>query len=172
MDLQNIFLTLWNMSLTGSVIICIVLLARLFLRRAPKVFSYVLWSVVLFRLLCPVSVSSVISVLSFTKAAEPVSRSAVTVMDYSSLDIPGFPVLIEGAEESNAAAPPRAEEAPAAPEIPAEDPLIPEVPAPVYPQTPAEFSAIVKDCRANGANILGGCCGTAPEYIAALKQII
>ena len=138
MDLQNIFLTLWNMSLTGSVIICIVLLARLFLRRAPKVFSYVLWSVVLFRLLCPVSVSSVISVLSFTKAAEPVSRSAVTVMDYSSLDIPGFPVLIEGAEESNAAAPPRAEEAPAAPEIPAEDPLIPEVPAPVYPQTPAE----------------------------------
>ena len=35
MDLQNIFLTLWNMSLTGSVIICIVLLARLFLRRAP-----------------------------------------------------------------------------------------------------------------------------------------
>ena len=138
MDLQNIFLTLWNMSLTGSVIICIVLLARLFLRRAPKMFSYVLWSVVLFRLLCPVSVSSVISVLSFTKAAEPVSRSAVTVMEYSSLDIPGFPVLIEGAEESNAAAPPRAEEAPAAPEIPAEDPLIPEVPAPVYPQTPAE----------------------------------
>jgi len=43
---------------------------------------------------------------------------------------------------------------------------------PSYPQTPAEFSAIVKDCRANGANILGGCCGTAPEYIAALKQII
>ena len=138
MDLQNIFLTLWNMSLTGSVIICIVLLARLFLRRAPKVFSYVLWSVVLFRLLCPVSVSSVISVLSFTKVAEPVSRSAVTVMDYSSLDLPGFPVLVEGPEESEATAPPRAEEAPAAPEIPAEDPLIPEVPVPAYPQTPAE----------------------------------
>ena len=43
---------------------------------------------------------------------------------------------------------------------------------PVYPQTPEEFSAIVADCRANGAGILGGCCGTAPEYIAALKQII
>ena len=43
---------------------------------------------------------------------------------------------------------------------------------PSYPQTPAEFSSIVKNCHANGANILGGCCGTAPEYIAALKQSV
>ena len=43
---------------------------------------------------------------------------------------------------------------------------------PLYPQTPAEFAAIVKDCHANGATILGGCCGTAPEYIAALKSAI
>ena len=43
---------------------------------------------------------------------------------------------------------------------------------PYYPQTPSEFAAIVKDCHANGANILGGCCGTAPEYIAALKNIL
>ena len=90
MDLQNIFLTIWNMSLTGSIIILFVLLARLMLRKAPKVFSYALWSVVLFRLLCPVSVSSVFSVLNFTKAAEPVSQSAVTTMDYSGVDIPVF----------------------------------------------------------------------------------
>ena len=43
---------------------------------------------------------------------------------------------------------------------------------PYYPQTPDEFSGIVKDCRANGASILGGCCGTAPEYIAALTQFL
>ena len=42
---------------------------------------------------------------------------------------------------------------------------------PNYPQTPEEFAAIVKDCHANGANILGGCCGTAPEFIAAVRQI-
>ena len=35
-----------------------------------------------------------------------------------------------------------------------------------------EFSAIVKDCHSNGAAILGGCCGTAPEYIASLKQTV
>jgi len=88
MDLENIFLTLLNMSLTGSIIIVFVLLARLFLRKAPRVFSYALWAVVLFRLLCPVSVSSVISVLSFTKAAEPVPQSPVTTMNYASVELP------------------------------------------------------------------------------------
>jgi len=43
---------------------------------------------------------------------------------------------------------------------------------PVYSQTPEEFAAIVRDCRENGANIFGGCCGTAPEYIAAVKKTL
>ena len=45
------------MSLTGSVVIFAVLLARLMLMKAPKKFAYALWVVVLFRLLCPVSFS-------------------------------------------------------------------------------------------------------------------
>lgn len=40
-----------------------------------------------------------------------------------------------------------------------------------YSQTPAEFAAIVKQCMENGADIIGGCCGTAPDYIAALREI-
>ena len=43
---------------------------------------------------------------------------------------------------------------------------------PAYPQTPAEFAAIVKECYKNGANLLGGCCGTAPDFIAAVKNHI
>ena len=39
-----------------------------------------------------------------------------------------------------------------------------------YPMEPAEFAGIVADCHAMGAKILGGCCGTAPEYIAAVKE--
>ena len=39
-----------------------------------------------------------------------------------------------------------------------------------YPMTPAEFAGIVADCHQMGAKILGGCCGTAPEYIAAVKE--
>ena len=37
-----------------------------------------------------------------------------------------------------------------------------------YGMKPEEFAPIVRDCRDMGASILGGCCGTAPEYIAAL----
>lgn len=40
-----------------------------------------------------------------------------------------------------------------------------------YAQTPEEFAAIMQQCKANGATILGGCCGTAPAYISALKTI-
>jgi len=40
-----------------------------------------------------------------------------------------------------------------------------------YAQTPEEFAAIVRQCKENGATILGGCCGTAPDYIAAIRNI-
>ena len=40
-----------------------------------------------------------------------------------------------------------------------------------YDQTPEEFAKIMKQCKENGATILGGCCGTAPEYIAAIRNL-
>ena len=40
-----------------------------------------------------------------------------------------------------------------------------------YAQTPEEFASIMKQCRENGATILGGCCGTTPEYIAAVANL-
>lgn len=42
---------------------------------------------------------------------------------------------------------------------------------PQYSQTPAAFAAIMKACRDNGATLLGGCCGTAPEFIAEIAKI-
>lgn len=53
-----------NMTLTASIVIVLVLLVRLALRRAPRICSYALWLVVLFRLLCPVSVTADVSLLS------------------------------------------------------------------------------------------------------------
>lgn len=41
-----------------------------------------------------------------------------------------------------------------------------------YPMDPREFAAILADCRAMGADILGGCCGTAPDYIAAIRAAL
>lgn len=51
-------------------------------------------------------------------------------------------------------------------------PVIGEDGIPNYPMSPAEFAAIVKDCRQMGAAILGGCCGTDPAYISAVKNIL
>ncbi|BAH08140.1 DUF5301 domain-containing protein [Clostridium kluyveri] len=61
--LQNLFIDILNMSLTASYVILFVLACRLLLKKAPKIFSYSLWSVVLFRLICPFSFSSAFSFL-------------------------------------------------------------------------------------------------------------
>ena len=61
--MQAVFAKILNMSTTGSIVIAVVLLARLFLKRAPKIYSYALWAVVLFRLLCPLSITAGLSVL-------------------------------------------------------------------------------------------------------------
>jgi len=61
--MSRIFLTVLNMSLTASYCIVTIILLRFFLKRQPKVFSYLLWSVVLFRLLCPFSLTSNYSLL-------------------------------------------------------------------------------------------------------------
>ena len=62
--LEPAFLQLLNMSITASYVILAVLLARLLLRRLPKRYSYALWAVVAFRLLCPVSISSLLSIFN------------------------------------------------------------------------------------------------------------
>ncbi|MBQ6540572.1 MAG: hypothetical protein IJL71_06075 [Oscillospiraceae bacterium] len=49
--MEAIITKLLTMSVTGSVVILLVLAARLMLKKMPKVFSYALWAVVLFRLL-------------------------------------------------------------------------------------------------------------------------
>ena len=40
-----------------------------------------------------------------------------------------------------------------------------------YSMGPAEFADILRQCRANGATLLGGCCGTDPDFIRALQEL-
>ncbi|MGN1004466.1 MAG: M56 family metallopeptidase [Oscillospiraceae bacterium] len=56
-----VFGKILNMSITAGWVILAILLVRLLLRKAPKKYSYVLWSAAAFRLCCPVSFSSVFS---------------------------------------------------------------------------------------------------------------
>jgi methionine synthase I (cobalamin-dependent) len=40
----------------------------------------------------------------------------------------------------------------------------------VYAQTPDKFAKVVPDLIAAGASFIGGCCGTTPEFIRAVKR--
>lgn len=70
--MEQAFLQVLNMGFTGGAVILLILAARLLLGRAPRIFSYALWSVALFRLLCPVSLSSALSLLPVNP--QPVSQ--------------------------------------------------------------------------------------------------
>lgn len=63
MSMQVIFSKILDMSLTSSIVIILICIIMLFLRKSPKIFSYVLWIIVLFRLLCPYSIESQVSVI-------------------------------------------------------------------------------------------------------------
>lgn len=63
MWLNSLFIAVLNMSLTGGIATLIVILARVVMKKAPKLFSYAIWAIVLFRLLCPVSLTSNFSLL-------------------------------------------------------------------------------------------------------------
>lgn len=83
-----------NMSLTASIVIVLVLLARVPLKKAPKIFSYALWVVVLFRLVCPVSFSSEFSMLGLFNAP-PATNGTVAYIpadivhtEYPQVDLP------------------------------------------------------------------------------------
>ena len=73
---------LFNMSLTASVAIVLVILLRLLLKKAPKVISYALWGVVLFRLLCPMSIGSNFSVYNLFDAPAQESGTITSVIEY------------------------------------------------------------------------------------------
>ncbi len=63
--MEKLFLEVLNMSITAGYCVLAVVFIRLLLRKLPKIYSYILWSVVFFRLVCPVSIKSVFSLLRF-----------------------------------------------------------------------------------------------------------
>ncbi len=86
--LIQMFLQIINMSITTSYVILTVIVIRLFLQKAPKKYSYVLWSVVGFRLCCPISFQSVFSLFhlklfDMTKA----QKESSAILQYVPSDI-------------------------------------------------------------------------------------
>ena len=77
MILKDLFSRVLDMSLAAGIIILLVLAARFLLRKMPKIFSYLLWAAVLFRLLCPVALESHVSVFGPVVAVLVDSDSSV-----------------------------------------------------------------------------------------------
>lgn len=72
--MSALFIKLLNMSITAGWLILLILLFRRIFRNAPKWLNYFLWGVVAFRLMCPVSIESV---LSLVPSQETVSQDIV-----------------------------------------------------------------------------------------------
>ena len=115
MALDAVFSQIFNMSLTGSVAILCVLAVRLLLKKAPKKFAYALWAVVLFRLLCPVSLPAPVSVLEVVQPEVTVQNGFATQVHY--LPAPPSQPVAEVTPVSPAPAAPK----PAAPSLSAKD---------------------------------------------------
>ncbi len=76
--MSAIFESILHMSAVGSIVIFTVVIVRFFLKNAPKVYSYLLWAIVLLRLLCPFTLQSPLSTipenLTFDEAIEKLSE--------------------------------------------------------------------------------------------------
>lgn len=99
--LDALFLQILNMSFVASFVIVFVLAGRLLLKKLPKIFSYALWSVVLFRLICPFSFESVFSLLPAKANPFP--------LNIASFDVPKADTgitLIDNAINASLSAPP------------------------------------------------------------------
>lgn len=90
--MDKLFLQIINMSITSSYVIMFVIVIRLLLKRFPKIFSYALWSVVLFRLIFPFSIEGIFSLIpvnvssvpaDIVYTAKPEINSGIAVIDNS-----------------------------------------------------------------------------------------
>ncbi len=62
--INSLFLKVINMSITGTLVFLLIILLRAMLKKRPKAFSYALWLIMIFRLLCPVSLTLPFSAFS------------------------------------------------------------------------------------------------------------
>lgn len=81
----KLFTAVFNMSITAGCTAIAVITIRFLIRKAPKIFSYVLWLAVLIRLIFPFSFSSAISLLGLFKPNIDVSSGAIRYISYNAI---------------------------------------------------------------------------------------
>lgn len=73
--METIFLKVFNMGFTASWLILAVLLIRFMLKKAPKWIACLLWALVAFKLICPFSIESALSLIP---SSEPLPEQIIT----------------------------------------------------------------------------------------------
>ncbi len=88
--MTDLFLKIVNMSISASYIILAVVIARLLLKKAPKWITVLLWGMVAFRLVCPFSIESILSLIPKAETVSP----EIMMMREPAVDT-GIPVVNE-----------------------------------------------------------------------------
>ena len=95
--MSNLFLRLLNISITAGWIVLVVVLLRFVFKKAPKWIRVALWGLVALRLILPVSIQSIMSVVPSTETVRVESVGSVTPSGPSSVPAPpaGERIVIE-----------------------------------------------------------------------------
>ncbi len=93
--MSKLFLKIFQMSISASYVILVVLLLRLFLKRAPKKFSYLVWSVVAFRLICPFTVRSVFSIFNLALKKKNETVIDLTGVSAAPVSVSNDPYIVD-----------------------------------------------------------------------------
>ena len=85
--MENVFLHLVNMSITAGWIAMAVIILRLFLKKAPKWITVLLWGLVGLRLILPISIESVLSLIPSAETIPPEIVYSDTPQIHSGVDM-------------------------------------------------------------------------------------
>lgn len=91
--LGSVFLKILNMSVTAGYCILAVFLIRFLFRKAPRKYLYALWLVVAFRLICPVSLSTSVSLFNADGFLDSAPTETFGEMEYIAADADGSDVV-------------------------------------------------------------------------------
>ena len=98
--MTSLFSSILDMSIIASYVAIAVIVIRIFMKKVPKIFSYILWLPVLIRLVMPFSFNSRLSIFGFLK---PEDQTSNEIMKFAQNNF-GFiqnPIVDVGANELN-----------------------------------------------------------------------
>lgn len=85
--MENVFLEFFNMSITASWLVLAVIVFRFVFKKAPKSLRVIMWGLVALRLVCPLSLESVLSIIPSTEFVPPEIVHSNSSADLSGAEI-------------------------------------------------------------------------------------